>query len=130
VGAVAKAKMITAKAQTVGCRRWISRMLRWLATLSTLGSSDGLVRPADTGLAAVDQPGGDFCLNALDEALARHSRPENFQSIHEHGGRGSWRDNVFIERLWHTLKYEVYLRAYEWRRHVVRSAPICPLQMR
>jgi putative transposase len=29
-------------------------------------------------------------------------------------GRGAWRDNVFIERLWRTLKYEeVYLRAYD-----------------
>jgi putative transposase len=29
-------------------------------------------------------------------------------------GRGSWRDNVFVERLWRSVKYEeVYLRAYE-----------------
>ena len=29
-------------------------------------------------------------------------------------GKGSWRDNVFVERLWRTVKYEeVYLRAYE-----------------
>ena len=29
-------------------------------------------------------------------------------------GRGAWRDNVFVERLWRTVKYEeVYLRAYE-----------------
>jgi putative transposase len=29
-------------------------------------------------------------------------------------GKGAWRDNVFVERLWRTIKYEeVYLRAYE-----------------
>ena len=27
-------------------------------------------------------------------------------------GKGAWRDNVFVERLWRTIKYEVYLRAY------------------
>jgi putative transposase len=26
--------------------------------------------------------------------------------------KGAWRDNVFVERLWRTVKYEVYLRAY------------------
>jgi transposase InsO family protein len=30
-------------------------------------------------------------------------------------GKSAWRDNVFVERLWRTVKYEeVYLRAYEW----------------
>jgi len=29
-------------------------------------------------------------------------------------GKGSWRDNVFVERLWHTIKYEeIYLKAYD-----------------
>ena len=28
-------------------------------------------------------------------------------------GKGAWRDNVFVERLWKSVKYEVYLRAYE-----------------
>jgi putative transposase len=76
----------------------------------------------------------DFCLDALDEALARHGRPEIFNTdqgsqftsaaftglLVEHAirismdGRGSWRDNVFVERLWRTVKYEeVYLRAYD-----------------
>src|SRR5262249_4847273 len=68
----------------------------------------------------------DFCLHALDEALARHGRPEIFNTdqgsqftsaaftglLLEHGvrismdGRGSWRDNVFVERLWRSVKYE------------------------
>jgi len=75
-----------------------------------------------------------FCVDALHEALALHGRPEivntdqgsTFTSLaftsvlEEHGisismdGRGSWIDNVFIERSWRSLKYEeVYLRGYE-----------------
>lgn len=76
----------------------------------------------------------DFCVDALEEALHRHGIPEVFntdqgaqftsdaftQVLHNAGvrismdGRGRWIDNVFIERLWRSLKYEeVYLKAYE-----------------
>ena len=76
----------------------------------------------------------DFCLEAVEEALTRYGKPSVFNSdqgsqftsaaftglLLEHGiaismdGRGAWRDNVFVERLWRSLKYEeVYLRAYE-----------------
>lgn len=76
----------------------------------------------------------DFCTAALKEALARYGTPEIFNTdqgsqftsleftsaLHERGiqismdGRGSWRDNVFVERLWRSIKYEeVYLHAYE-----------------
>jgi putative transposase len=76
----------------------------------------------------------DFCLEALEEALRRFGPPEIFNSdqgsqftdrsfvalVEEAGarmsmdGRGRWRDNVFTERLWRSLKYEeVYLKAYE-----------------
>jgi putative transposase len=76
----------------------------------------------------------DFCLDALDEALARYGRPEIFNTDQgsqftsatftgtlsgnairiSMDGRGSWRDNVFVERLWRSVKYEeVYLRAYD-----------------
>lgn len=76
----------------------------------------------------------DFCLDAVDEALVRHGRPEIFNTdqgsqftstaftglLLENAirismdGRGSWRDNVFVERLWRSVKYEeVYLRAYD-----------------
>jgi len=76
----------------------------------------------------------DFCLEALEEALARHGKPEIFntdqgsqftsqaftQALKDQGiaismdGKGSWRDNVFVERLWRSVKYEeVYLRAYD-----------------
>ena len=75
----------------------------------------------------------DFCLDAVEEALARHGRPEIFNTGQgsqftsagftglllgnaiavSMDGRGAWRDNVFVERLWRSVKYEeVYLRAY------------------
>jgi len=75
-----------------------------------------------------------FCIEALEDALARHHRPEivntdqgaQFTSsgftdvLVKNGiaismdGKGSWRDNVFVERLWRSIKYEeVYLRAYD-----------------
>jgi putative transposase len=76
----------------------------------------------------------EFCIEAVKEALARHGRPEifntdqgsQFTSVDFTGlllkneikismdGKGAWRDNVFVERLWRTIKYEeVYLRAYD-----------------
>src|SRR5271154_6695160 len=76
----------------------------------------------------------DFCLEAVEEALARHGKPEIFNTDQgsqftsqpftgllidnaiaiSMDGKGSWRDNVFIERLWRSVKYEeVYLRAYD-----------------
>jgi putative transposase len=75
-----------------------------------------------------------FCVEALEEALATYGRPEifntdqgsQFTSLAFTGvlaratikismdGKGSWRDNVFVERLWRSVKYEeIYLRAYE-----------------
>lgn len=76
----------------------------------------------------------DFCVAALEEALARHGKPDICNTdqgsqftgtaftavLHEAGvaismdGRGAWRDNIFVERLWRSVKYEeVYLRAYD-----------------
>ena len=76
----------------------------------------------------------EFCIEALEEAMAKHGRPEIFntdqgsqftsprftQVLREANvrpsmdGRGRWLDNVFIERLWRSLKYEcVYLNAFE-----------------
>ena len=75
-----------------------------------------------------------FCVEALEEALARHGRPKIFNTdqgsqftSHDFtavlikaaiaismDGKGAWRDNVFVERLWRTIKYEeIYLRAYD-----------------
>jgi putative transposase len=76
----------------------------------------------------------DFCIEALQEALARYGKPEIFntdqgsqftseaftQELLQRNirismdGKGCWRDNVFVERIWRSIKYEeVYLHAYE-----------------
>lgn len=76
----------------------------------------------------------EFCIAALEEALARYGRPDIFNTDQgsqftsprfvevltgagvrvSMDGRGRWMDNVFIERLWRSLKYEcVYLHAFE-----------------
>ena len=76
----------------------------------------------------------EFCVEALQEALARYGAPEIFntdqgsQFTDEHftaplankkirismDGKGRWIDNVFVERLWRSVKYEcIYLYAYE-----------------
>jgi putative transposase len=75
-----------------------------------------------------------FCIEALQEALARHGKPDIVNTdqgsqftgtaftgaLAENGiaismdGKGAWRDNVFVERLWRSVKYEeVYLHAYD-----------------
>ena len=75
----------------------------------------------------------DFCIEAIREALARHGTPDIFNTDQgsqftstefikvladreikiSMDGKGAWRDNVFVERLWRTIKYEeVYLQAY------------------
>ncbi|HEY2396375.1 MAG TPA: IS3 family transposase [Rudaea sp.] len=75
-----------------------------------------------------------FCVETLEDALARHGKPDIFNTdqgsqftgaafigaLTDNGiavsmdGKGAWRDNVFVERLWRSVKYEeVYLRAYD-----------------
>jgi putative transposase len=75
-----------------------------------------------------------FCVETLEEALARHGKPKIFNTDQgsqftgtaftevllkneikiSMDGKGAWRDNVFVERLWRSVKYEeVYLRAYD-----------------
>jgi putative transposase len=75
----------------------------------------------------------DFCVEALEEAIIRYGTPEIFNTdqgsqftsleftgvLKAHGiqismdGKGCWRDNVFVERLWKSIKYEeIYLHAY------------------
>lgn len=83
-----------------------------------------------------------FCEEALNEAIARFGIPAIFntdqgsqftsntftQILQDHGvrismdGRGRWRDNVHIERLWRTVKYEdIYLQGYENLRSLKRG---------
>jgi putative transposase len=75
-----------------------------------------------------------FCVATLEEALAKHGRPDILNTdqgsqftgaaftgvLNQNGiaismdGKGAWRDNVFVERLWRSVKYEeVYLKAYD-----------------
>jgi putative transposase len=75
-----------------------------------------------------------FCVATLEDALARNGKPEIFNTDQgsqftgtafigvlvkndiaiSMDGKGAWRDNVFVERLWRSVKYEeVYLRAYD-----------------
>ena len=75
-----------------------------------------------------------FCVEALEDALARHGKPQICNTdqgsqftgaaftgvLIKNGiaismdGKGAWRDNVFVERLRRTVKYEeVYLKAYD-----------------
>lgn len=75
-----------------------------------------------------------FCTEALEEALAKHGRPEIFNTDQgsqftsadftavlianavaiSMDGKGAWRDNVFVERIWRSVKYEeIYLHAYD-----------------
>jgi putative transposase len=76
----------------------------------------------------------DFCIDAVEEAIDNFGCPEIFNTdqgsqftdkdfvdvLKARGiqismdGKGAWRDNVFVERFWRSIKYEeVYLRAYE-----------------
>ena len=76
----------------------------------------------------------DFCMEAVQEALVSYGTPDIFNTdqgcqftsqaftglLKDHGiqssmdGTGCWRDNVFVERLWRSVKYEeVYVRAYD-----------------
>ena len=84
-----------------------------------------------------------FCVEALEEALEKHGCPAVFNTdqgsqftaeaftsvLKQRGiaismdGKGAWRDNVFVERLWRSVKYEeVYLKAYA----SVAEARACP----
>ena len=87
----------------------------------------------------------DFCVEALEEALARYGAPEIFNTDQgaqftaedftaallakgvrvSMDGKGRWVDNVFVERLWRSVKYEdIYLHAYETVREL-KTALAC-----
>ena len=76
----------------------------------------------------------EFCMDAVQEAITRWGTPAIFNTeqgsqftsdaftaqLKRHGirismdGKGAWRDNVFVERLWRSIKYEeIYLKAYD-----------------
>ena len=106
----------------------------WSSRCFGPGGSNGVTQPtvdvkslhAKIGEAA-------FCVETLEEALAKHGKPEIFNTDQGSQFTGAaftgllikngiaismdgkcWRDNVFVERLWRSMKYEeVYLRAYD-----------------
>ena len=82
----------------------------------------------------------DFCVEALNEALAKYGKPDIFNSdqgsqftseaftgaLIKHDikismdGKGAWRDNVFVERLWKSVKYEEVVCCERRRSHSER----------
>jgi hypothetical protein len=101
--------------------------------LPVSGGDHRLGEPSGVELAVVEQMDVSFCVSALEEALARFGKPEIFNTDQgsqftstaftgtlaaaeiriSMDGRGRWMDNIFIERLWRSLKYEeVYLKGY------------------
>jgi putative transposase len=106
----------------------MSRGFVYLAAIIDWHSRKVLARDVSMSMEA------DFCVRVLDQAIARHGKPEIFNTDQglqftrmvfterlkgegiaiSMGGRGCWRDTVFIERLWRSVKYEeVYLHAYD-----------------
>jgi len=100
----------------------------YLAAVVDVASRRVLAHRVSIGMEAA------FCVEALEEALVKHGRPEIFNTDQgsqftsldftrvlldakiaiSMDGKGAWRDNVFVERLWRNVKYEeVYLRAYD-----------------
>jgi len=84
----------------------------------------------------------DFCVSALQSAIRRHGKPDIFNTdqgvqftgkaftgvLKDNGvrismdGKGRWMDNVFIERLWRSVKYEeVYIKEYDSVTELVQS---------
>ena len=104
------------------------------ARLRVSGRDHGLALAAGAVVEAVEHDGPSFCVEALQEALSRFGTAGDLQlrpgvAVHGEGlhrraprradvkismdGKGRCIDNVFVERLWRSLKYEdVYLKAY------------------
>lgn len=104
------------------------------------GGDPGPLQPQGARLAGVQHTlATDFCVAALQEALTRHGVPEIFNTDQgaqftdedftapllakrvrvSMDGKGRWVDNVFVERLWRSVKYEdIYLHAYETLREL------------
>ena len=113
---------------------WISRTSRWRVVSSISAAVVDWFTRRCSGLAAVDHDGGRFLHRRGRGGACQIWPPRDFQHrpgqpIHRRrftglllknniaismDGKGSWRDNVFVERLWRSVKYEeVYLRGYD-----------------
>jgi transposase InsO family protein len=117
------------------------------ARLRLFGRGARLVQPSRAVVAAVDHDRGGVCVETLRDAMARHGELEIFNTDHgtqfagqaftgvlaDNGvairvyGKGAWRDNVFVERLWRSVKYEEDSASLRDRqRRAARSAVISP----
>jgi hypothetical protein len=97
----------------------IRAMIHLRALILISGGRARLVQPPASGMAAVDHDEASFCVEALEDALAHHGKPEivNTEQGSQFTGsaltgvllainmddKGAWRDNVFVERLWRTI---------------------------
>jgi putative transposase len=90
------------------------------------GGDHGLGEPRRAGWRLSNTLGAEFCVEALEDALCRYDRPEIFNTdqgsqftsgdftgtLERHGvtismdGKGRYMDNIFVDRLWRSLKYE------------------------
>ena len=116
------------------CGRWISRTSRWSAALSIWLSCSTRSAAACCRGDCRSQWKQRSALRRSEDALAHHGKPDIFNTdqgsqftgslftgmLANNGiaismdGKGAWRDNVFVERLWRSVKYEeVYLKAYD-----------------
>jgi putative transposase len=114
----------------------LARGFAYLVAILDLASRKVLAFRVSNTMAA------DFCVEALEEALAKYGTPEIFNTdqgaqftaedftevLETKGvrismdGKRRWIDNVFVERLWRSVKYEeVYLHAYESPRDAARA---------
>ena len=116
------------------CGRWTSLTSRWRVASSYLAVVlDWFSRRVLSWRVSITMEAA-FCVETLEDALAHHGKPDIFNTdqgsqftgsaftgvLADNGiaismdGKGAWRDNVFVERLWRSVKYEeVYLRAYD-----------------
>jgi len=122
------------RAAEPGSGRWTSRISRWRrASVYLAAVLDWFSRRVLSWRISITME-ASFCVEVLQDALARHGRPAIFNTDQgsqftgteftgvlikneiaiSMDGKGAWRDNVFVERLWRTVKYEeVYLYAYD-----------------
>ena len=121
---------------------WTSRAFQWRGFVHLAAVLDWFSRRALSWRVSITMEVA-FCLDAVEEALARHGRPDIFNTdqgsqfasagftglLHGHAvaanmdGRGARRDTVFVERPWRSVRYEeVCLRAYGSVSEVPRPA--------
>ena len=121
------------------------------ARLSLSRGGDGLGQPPRAPWRMSVTINADFCIDAVEEAIAKYGCPRSSTPTKARNlpappspacsrngiaismdGKGAWRDNIFVERLWRSIKYEeVYLHAYDSVSDARADRPLLhPLQHR